>query len=144
MLFFFFLMIRRPPRSTRTDTPFPYTTLFRSDEPFAVLLPDDLIWNRHGKGALRQMTELAAENDAGVIAVQDVPRDKTGSYGIVATDSFDGRAGRIRAMVEKPSPEQAPSTLAVVGRSDEHTSELQSLMRTSYAVVCLKNITTSS
>ncbi|MDP1696254.1 MAG: UTP--glucose-1-phosphate uridylyltransferase GalU [Xanthomonadaceae bacterium] len=86
------------------------------DEPFAVLLPDDLIWNRHGKGALRQMTELAAENDAGVIAVQDVPREKTGSYGIVATDSFDGRAGRIRAMVEKPSPEQAPSTLAVVGR----------------------------
>src|SRR3546814_4150266 len=63
------------------------------DEPFAVLLPDDLIWNRHGKGALRQMTELAAENDAGVIAVQDVPRDETGSYGIVATDDFDGRAG---------------------------------------------------
>lgn len=86
------------------------------NEPFAVLLPDDLIWNRHGKGALRQMTELAAERNAGVIAVQDVPREKTGSYGIVATDSFDGRVGRIRAMVEKPSPEQAPSTLAVVGR----------------------------
>lgn len=86
------------------------------NEPFAVLLPDDLIWNRQGKGALRQMTELASERNAGVIAVQDVPREKTASYGIVATDSFDGRAGRIRAMVEKPSPEQAPSTLAVVGR----------------------------
>ncbi|PIQ37146.1 MAG: UTP--glucose-1-phosphate uridylyltransferase [Lysobacterales bacterium CG17_big_fil_post_rev_8_21_14_2_50_64_11] len=86
------------------------------NEPFAVLLPDDLIWNRRGKGALRQMVELAGERAAGVIAVQDVPREKTGSYGIIATDSFDGRAGRIRAMVEKPSPAQAPSTLAVVGR----------------------------
>src|SRR3546814_1653221 len=83
------------------------------DEPFAVLLPDDLIWNRHGKGALRQMTELAAENDAGVIAVQDVPRDKTGSYGIVA-------------------------------RSEAHTYELQSLMRLSDAVFCLKKKNTKN
>src|SRR5690606_601779 len=49
-------------------------------------------------------------------AVQDVPREQTGSYGIVAADAFDGRQGRITAMVEKPRPEQAPSTLAVVGR----------------------------
>jgi UTP--glucose-1-phosphate uridylyltransferase len=48
--------------------------------------------------------------------VQDVPRSQTASYGIVATDSFDARQGRIRAIVEKPAPEVAPSNLAVVGR----------------------------
>lgn len=85
-------------------------------EPFAVLLPDDLIWNRNGPGALKQMCELAARESASVVAVQDVPADQTGSYGIVATEGFSGRWGRIRAMVEKPSPDAAPSTLAVVGR----------------------------
>ncbi|MCC7247278.1 MAG: UTP--glucose-1-phosphate uridylyltransferase GalU [Lysobacter sp.] len=85
------------------------------DEPFAVLLPDDLIWNR-GPGALKQMADAAEVSGGSVIAVQDVPREQTGSYGIVATDAFDGRSGRIRAIVEKPKPEVAPSNLAVVGR----------------------------
>src|SRR5687768_10102120 len=85
------------------------------DEPFAVLLPDDLIWNR-GPGALKQMADVAEANGASVIATQNVPRDQTGSYGIVATENFTGRQGRINAMVEKPAPEDAPSTLAVVGR----------------------------
>ncbi|TXI46410.1 MAG: UTP--glucose-1-phosphate uridylyltransferase GalU [Lysobacter sp.] len=85
------------------------------DEPFAVLLPDDLIWNR-GPGALKQMADAAEASGGSVIAVQDVPREQTGSYGIVATDAFDGRSGRIRAIVEKPKPEVAPSNLAVVGR----------------------------
>ncbi|HEY5804499.1 MAG TPA: UTP--glucose-1-phosphate uridylyltransferase GalU [Lysobacter sp.] len=85
------------------------------DEPFAVLLPDDLIWNR-GPGALSQMADSAEANGSSVVAVQDVPPEQTGSYGIVATDSFSGREGRIRAIVEKPKPEVAPSNLAVVGR----------------------------
>ncbi|WP_449448131.1 UTP--glucose-1-phosphate uridylyltransferase GalU [Thermomonas brevis] len=85
------------------------------DEPFAVLLPDDLIWSR-GDGALKQMADHAQATGGSAVAVQDVPREQTGSYGIVATDSFDGRAGRIRQIVEKPSPESAPSNLAVVGR----------------------------
>lgn len=85
------------------------------NEPFAVLLPDDLIWNT-GPGALKQMTTLAAAQNASVIAVQDVPREQTGSYGIVATHAFSGRFGEIAAIVEKPKPEVAPSTLAVVGR----------------------------
>ena len=90
------------------------------EEPFAVLLPDDLIWNGRssagGPGALRQMVELAGRENASVIAVQDVPRDQTGSYGIVATRDFSGRYGDISAIVEKPKPEVAPSTLGVVGR----------------------------
>lgn len=85
------------------------------DEPFAVLLPDDLIWNR-GDGALKQMADLNQASGASVIAVEDVPHEKTGSYGIVATDKFDGRKGHITQIVEKPKPGDAPSDLAVVGR----------------------------
>jgi UTP--glucose-1-phosphate uridylyltransferase len=85
------------------------------DEPVAVLLADDLIWNR-GPGALKQMVDLAEREQASVIAVQDVPREQTGSYGIVATESFHGNHGAITRIVEKPRPDVAPSTLAVVGR----------------------------
>ena len=85
------------------------------DEPFAVLLADDLIWNK-GPGALKQMADLAERESSSVIAVQDVPRDQTGSYGIVATREFSNHHGVISAIVEKPQPADAPSTLAVVGR----------------------------
>ena len=84
-------------------------------EPFAVLLADDLIWNR-GRGALGQMVDLAEREQASVIAVQDVPREQTGSYGIVATREFANGYGEIERIVEKPAPDAAPSTLAVVGR----------------------------
>src|SRR5690606_34968823 len=72
-------------------------------------------YNR-GDGALKQMTDLNASTGASVIAVEDVPHEQTASYGIVATDAFDGSHGRISAIVEKPKPEDAPSDLAVVGR----------------------------
>ena len=85
------------------------------DEPFAVLLPDDLIWSR-GDGALKQMADHAQATGGSAVAVQDVPPEQTGSYGIVATDAFAGQAGRIRKIVEKPKPADAPSNLAVVGR----------------------------
>src|SRR5690606_31012102 len=85
------------------------------DEPFAVILPDDLIWNR-GPGALRQMADVAQETGASVIATQMVAPDQVSSYGIVATDEFSNRRGRINAIVEKPKPADAPSNLAVVGR----------------------------
>lgn len=85
------------------------------DEPFAVLLPDDLIWSR-GDGALRQMADHAEKTGGSAIAVQDVPHAQTGSYGICDAPDFDGQAGRIRGIVEKPSPDEAPSDLAVVGR----------------------------
>ena len=90
------------------------------DEPFGVVLADDLIWNgnpgsgRHG--ALRQMNEVAVREDAGVIAVEEVPREDTGKYGIVDAEPISERAARIRLVVEKPKPDVAPSNLAIVGR----------------------------
>jgi UTP--glucose-1-phosphate uridylyltransferase len=89
------------------------------DEPFGVVLPDDLIWNGaigSGKGALRQMAELADAQQAGVIAVEEVPHDQTDKYGIVDAAPIDERSALIRYMVEKPKPADAPSNLAVVGR----------------------------
>jgi len=86
------------------------------DEPFGVMLPDDLIWNGTGKGALRQMAEVGERESAGVIAVEEVPHEQTDKYGIVDAVRVDERSARIRHMVEKPKPADAPSDLAVVGR----------------------------
>jgi UTP--glucose-1-phosphate uridylyltransferase len=87
------------------------------DEPFGVVLPDDLIWTGKGAGALRQMAELSAtKDDAGVIAVEEVPREDTNKYGIVDAEKIEGRAAKVRMVVEKPKPEVAPSNLAIVGR----------------------------
>jgi len=86
------------------------------DEPFGVVLPDDLIWNK-GRGALGQMAELAQSQGAGgVIAVEEVPHNDTDKYGIVDATPIDPRSAQIRHMVEKPKPSEAPSNLAVVGR----------------------------
>ena len=83
-------------------------------EDFAVLLPDDLIYNHHcGTGALKQMVEAVAGTDIrGCIATQQVAKDRTSSYGIVAKDNDNF----IKEIVEKPAPEKSPSTTAVVGR----------------------------
>ena len=85
------------------------------DEPFGIVLPDDLIWNP-GNGALSQMAKLAQAQDAGVIAVEEVPPEDTDKYGVVDATDLDGRSAQIRHMVEKPKPADAPSNLAVVGR----------------------------
>ncbi|MBS0584566.1 MAG: UTP--glucose-1-phosphate uridylyltransferase GalU [Proteobacteria bacterium] len=86
------------------------------DEPFGVILADDLIWN-DGKSCLRQMSELSMrENGAGVIAVEEVPHDQTDKYGIVDATKVSERAAKINLVVEKPKPDVAPSNLAIVGR----------------------------
>src|SRR3546814_5066454 len=99
-MFFFFLMIRRPPRSTRTDTLFPYTTLFRSP-------------GAHRCGAAH----------------------RGGAAARVSVASLQQRFGDLR-------PFRLQTALAV--RSEEHTSEPQSLMRISYAVFCLKKKKTNN
>src|SRR3546814_2843522 len=94
-------MIRRPPRSTRTDTLFPYTTLFRSYE-----------WRGHAQ----------AEFDVRIPADEDPARGRS-----IGTPWLGYAIGDVRGLRGKPRL-----------RSEEHTSELQSLMRISYAVFCLK------
>ena len=87
------------------------------DEPFAILLADDLMdAGDKGKPVMRQMTELFEKHHASVIAVEEVPREDTNKYGIVSASPWGERTERITAIVEKPKPEAAPSNLAVVGR----------------------------
>src|SRR3546814_5256863 len=104
----FFLMIRRPPRSTRTDTLCPYTTLFRSAR-----LADVASYDEAGAQAI----------DAAVRAAGELPGD-----------------GWLARLAEN-QPWGAVEQLLAAARSEEHTSELQSLMRNSYAVFCLKKQT---
>src|SRR3546814_2272642 len=104
-IYFFFLMIRRPPRSTRTDTLFPYTTLFRSEK----------IVQLGGK-------VLTLSDSGGFIHDPDgITQDKIDW--VKAHKTHRRGPGGLRRGE---------------GRSEEHTSELQSLMRISYAVFCLK------
>src|SRR3546814_1016026 len=106
-IFFFFLMIRRPPRSTRTDTLFPYTTLFRS----LALQAFEAGFN---DGPLRRVDH---HRDAGDVGLR----------GDQGQEAHHRLFGVDHALVHVD-----------VERSEEHTSELQSLMRISYAVFCLK------
>ncbi len=84
------------------------------DEPFAVVLADDLI--HATPSCLAQMVQVYEQHGASVIAAQRVEPAQTGRYGIVDGEPVDERTVRVRAMVEKPKPEEAPSNLAIVGR----------------------------
>ena len=84
------------------------------EEPFAVLLADDLLDGR--VPVMKQMVDAHDYYRCSVLGVQDVPRADTASYGIVAARPLAERIERVDAIVEKPRPEAAPSTLAVVGR----------------------------
>ena len=84
------------------------------DDPFAVILADDLI--RSEPGTLRQMVDLYQSSQCSVIGVQNISRDETQSYGIVKAKALGPRIHTVEGIVEKPSPQNAPSTLAVVGR----------------------------
>ena len=84
------------------------------NEPFAVLLADDLIDAQ--TPVIQQMIGAYGYYNCSVLGVQDVPREDTRSYGIVATQPLAERVEKIDAIVEKPDPANAPSTLAVVGR----------------------------
>jgi UTP--glucose-1-phosphate uridylyltransferase len=87
------------------------------DDPFAVLLADDFMDVEPGeKPVLAQMTEVFANEGHSLLAVQDVPREETKQYGIVSAEAYKPDLEKVRAIVEKPAPEAAPSTLAVVGR----------------------------
>lgn len=84
------------------------------DEPFAVLLPDDLMSGT--PGALKQMVEAWEKVGGNMLATEEVPQDRTGSYGVITPGKTDGAVTEVLGLVEKPKPEEAPSNLAVIGR----------------------------
>jgi UTP--glucose-1-phosphate uridylyltransferase len=84
------------------------------DEPFAVLLPDDLMVG--APGCLAQMIRAYDEVGGNIVCAQDVPRERTASYGIVTPGARHGALTEVQGLVEKPKPQDAPSTLGVVGR----------------------------
>jgi UTP--glucose-1-phosphate uridylyltransferase len=84
------------------------------DEPFAVLLADDLMLCE--PPCLTQMVEAYRETGGNVAAIIEVPRAQTSRYGVLDVISDDGKLVRARGVVEKPSPERAPSTLTIIGR----------------------------
>jgi UTP--glucose-1-phosphate uridylyltransferase len=84
------------------------------DEPFAVLLPDDLMWGR--PGCLRQMVDAYARVGGNLVCVEEVPQERTASYGILEPGATQGALTEVRGLVEKPKPEEAPSNLGIVGR----------------------------
>ena len=84
------------------------------NQPFAVMLGDDIVDSV--EPCIGQMMRLFEERGNPVIAVQEVPREETRQYGIVAGVKENERVVRISGMVEKPSPEKAPSNLAIIGR----------------------------
>jgi len=91
------------------------------EEPFAVILADDLcthLTSDHHTGVLAQMVELYNEFKCSIVAIEEIPQDKTDKYGIVAGDLLEGYDDlyRVTQMVEKPDPKDAPSTMAIIGR----------------------------
>ena len=85
------------------------------DEPFAVLLPDDLMAGK--PGALKQMVDAWEKVGGGnMLCTEEVPRDRTGSYGVITPGRQDGTVTEVLGLVEKPNPQDAPSNLAVIGR----------------------------
>lgn len=88
--------------------------LIADDEPFAVILPDDVIAG--DKPCLQQMVEAYEQTGGNVVATMEVPRHQTSSYGVLDVDEDMGALVRAKGMVEKPDPENAPSNLAVIGR----------------------------
>jgi UTP--glucose-1-phosphate uridylyltransferase len=84
------------------------------DEPFAVLLPDDLMAGT--PGALKQMVDAWSDVGGNMLCTEEVPAEKTKSYGVIAPGRIDGELTEVLGLVEKPDPKDAPSRLGVIGR----------------------------
>ena len=84
------------------------------DEPFAVLLPDDLMLGQ--PGALKQMVDAYQKVGGNIVCTEEVPQERTASYGIISPGKSDGVLTEVKGLVEKPKPEVAPSRLSVIGR----------------------------
>ncbi len=86
------------------------------NEAFGVILSDDLCLNAGDDGVMAQMVKLYNQFRCSIVAIQEVPMDQIEKYGVIAGDDMGGGLYRVKDMVEKPSAEEAPSNLAVIGR----------------------------
>ncbi|AGM40777.1 UTP-glucose-1-phosphate uridylyltransferase [Spiribacter salinus M19-40] len=100
------------------------------DEPFAVILADDLIDDGDGDGCLAQMVARYDEQVASILGVQRVPHDQVDRYGVVDVEPVAERLGQLKGIVEKPDPADAPSDLGVVGRYILNSSIFNKLRQT--------------
>ncbi|MCW8084139.1 UTP--glucose-1-phosphate uridylyltransferase [Sabulicella glaciei] len=87
---------------------------FINDEPFAILLPDDLMMC--DVSCTKQLADAYRETGGNVVAVEEVPRERVNKYGVLAPGKDDGRLVEVRGLVEKPKVDEAPSNLTVIGR----------------------------
>ncbi|MGX2984102.1 UTP--glucose-1-phosphate uridylyltransferase GalU [Helicobacter sp. 23-1048] len=85
-------------------------------EPFAVILADDLCVNKGSQGILAQMVELYKTYRCSIVAIEEVDSKEVDKYGIVAGEMIEDGVYRVNNMVEKPNPQNAPSNLAIIGR----------------------------
>src|SRR3546814_10742697 len=122
-------MIRRPPKSTSTDTLLPYTTLFRSPQPAITVIPVPASADPFRQRRRRSGDHGARKREGQQLQGDPAPEHRVpiGSVAAAIVRPFLPPAGRTAQPIER-----------VLSRSEEHTSELQSLMRLSYAVFCLK------
>ena len=88
------------------------------NEPFAVVLADDLCTSKQDQGVLRQMTDVFNKYQCSVVAIEEVPMDQTNKYGIIAGNLVDGTDNtyRVTDMVEKPDPKDVSTNMAIIGR----------------------------
>src|SRR3546814_5127346 len=126
-------MIRRPPRSTRTDTLFPYTTLFRSFEGRSRVVIDDA--KGHGERAEGHLHQHVRNGAVPFVMHENA---RSGPIAIHDIHHFQMQVVEIEPQSFGPLGKQHGLAMFEPERSEEHTSELQSLMRISYAVFCLK------
>lgn len=85
-------------------------------EPFAVVLADDLCVNAGGDSVLTQLRKVYEKYRCSVVAIEEVPKDETSKYGVIAASQLEENIFVINDMVEKPQPEDAPSNMAIIGR----------------------------
>lgn len=89
---------------------------FVGNEPFAVMLGDDIVENGGGKPCLRQMLDMYDQYKTTILGVQVIPKENTNKYGIVDGNFIEDRVYRVRDLVEKPDVDKAPSNIAILGR----------------------------
>ena len=89
---------------------------FIGDEPFAIMLGDDMVDNGQGPPCLKQLIDVYEDHNASILGVQEVDKENTDKYGIIDGQKLSDNIYKVKALVEKPDPDQAPSNVAILGR----------------------------